>query len=68
MEFVKKEKKGKVIEITVKEKRFGFLKKTTKYSSDHVIVDNYRRWLKEPSKIIADGIISIKLDEWCKNN
>lgn len=57
---------GTIIITTEESYLFGLIKKQIKYSSNEIIVGNFRSWLREPNKLIVPDQISFQLDEWCK--
>ena len=53
------------IYITV-EKRYlgGLIKFKSVYSSDRVIIGQYREWVKEPNKLFVHDVLGFQLDKW----
>lgn len=57
--------KNGYIQITVeKTSLFGLIKTKTIYTSNRVIVGNFRNWIKEPNKTLVPDWLSFQLDEW----
>lgn len=65
MKLIKKEIKEGTVLLTVQHDiLFGLIKWTEKYSSNSIIVGSYRKWLKEPNKLMVNDNLSFQLNEW----
>ena len=66
MKPISKEKlEGGTIIITVEESYlFGLIKNRTTFSSNRIIVGDYREWVEEPDKINVPESLSLQLDTW----
>jgi len=57
-------KDGTIIITVEKSYLFGLIKDRTTFSSNRIIVGDYREWVEEPDKINVPESLSLQLDTW----